>query len=135
GFRVRPWGPPRNDNRKLAARHAVGVAHAFREAVLAATLAAVLGAEHRTGARDAIDLVGVLRMDRHPHHRRVGLDAVVEALPGLADILAAIDRAVGAACRRGERGIEDFRVDRGGPDVATISLWRELADLHVDPVL
>src|SRR5438445_742317 len=86
--------------RDSAAGDGVAVAHAIGEPTLAPALAAVLRAEHLAGPRDGVDLVRVFRMRDHPHHRRIGLDAVVEALPGLADIVAAVDGAVGAARRR-----------------------------------
>src|SRR5437879_484968 len=85
------WG------RGSAAGDGVAVAHAFGEPALAPGLAGVLGAEHLADPGDGIDLARVFRMRDHPHHRRVGLDAMVEALPGLANIVAAVDRTVGAA--------------------------------------
>src|SRR6516164_115021 len=119
----------------LAAGDGVEIAGAFRQPVLVPGAAAVLRAEDLPEARDAVNLVRVARMDRHRHHRRLGLDPVIEALPGLADILAAIDRTVGAARRRAEAGIHDLGVMRRDADVATVGQRREPADLHVLPGL
>src|SRR5215472_12975434 len=96
----------------LAAGDCVEIAGAFGQPVLLPGLAAVLRAKQLAGARDAIDLVGVARMHGDRHHRGFGLDAMVEALPGLPDIVAAVDRPVGAARRRAEAGIYDLRVVR-----------------------
>src|ERR1051325_183988 len=74
-----------------------------------------------------------MRHDAPP--RRLGLDAMVEALPGLADVIAAIDRPVGAARRRAQRRVHDLRVERRSADVAAIGQGREAADLHVFPML
>src|SRR5436305_4874725 len=120
---------------KLAASDGVAVAHALGQPALGPGLATVGGAEHLADARDREDLVRVFRMRHDAHHRRLGLDAVIEALPGLADIVAAIDRAVGAARRRAQRRIHHLRVERRGPDVAAIGQRREAADLHVLPML
>src|SRR5262249_43617641 len=69
------------------------------------------------------------------HHRRLCLDVVVEALPGLADIVAAVDRSVGAARRRAQTGIHDLGVVRRYPYIAAIGQRREAADLHILPML
>src|SRR6516164_2522631 len=92
-----------------AAGDGVNVANTVRQASLAPRLATILCPEHLAKARDAVDLVGIARMHCNAHHRRLGFDAVVEAFPSLADILAAVDRPVGAARRRAEAGIHDLR--------------------------
>jgi len=113
----------------------VEIARAFRQPVLAPSAAAILGAEQLTEARDAVDLIRVARMHHHRHHRCLGLDPMVEALPGLADIVAAVDRPVGAARRRAEGGIHDLGVVRRDADVAAVGQRREPVDLHVLPML
>src|SRR5262249_39680233 len=110
------------------------VAHAVRQAVFAPALAAVLGAEYLTNARDGKDLVRVFRVQRDAHHRRIRLDAVVETLPGRADIVAAVDGAVGATGSGAQRRIHDLRVERRSADVAAVGQWRESADLHIGPM-
>src|ERR1700732_3518912 len=102
---TRPLIPRDEGPGASAAGDAIGVAHPFRQAAFAPILAGVLGAEHLAGARYRVDLVRVARVQGHAHHRRVGLDVVVEALPGLADILALVDRAVGRARRRAQRRV------------------------------
>src|SRR5262249_819555 len=113
----------------------VEVAGAFWQPVLVPGLTAVLRAEHLPEARDAIDLIGVARMDCDRHHRGLRLDPVVKALPGLADIVGAVDRTVGAACRRAEARIHQLGIVRRHADVAAVGKWREPADLHVLPAL
>src|SRR5438045_643656 len=71
---------------RSAAGDGVTVADPFGQPALAPGLAAILRPEHLANARDREDLVCVLRMRHDAHHRRLGLDAVVEALPGAADI-------------------------------------------------
>src|SRR5213596_2330791 len=66
--------------RLLAAGDRVEVARAFRQAVLVPGPATVLGAEQLPESRDAVDLVRVAGVRRDRHHRRLGLDPVVEAL-------------------------------------------------------
>src|SRR5947209_20505656 len=71
------------DRSSLSAGDGVAVAHALGQPALAPALAAVLGAEHLADAGYRIDLVRIFRVRRDAHHCRIGLDAVVEALPGL----------------------------------------------------
>src|SRR5262249_56612271 len=52
---------------------------------------AVTGAEYLAQPRDAVDLIGIARVQRHRHHRALGLDAVIDAPPGLAEVVAAIE--------------------------------------------
>src|SRR5438067_12653120 len=73
-------------------------------------------------------------MRRDAHHRVVRLDAVVEALPGLADIVAAIDRAVGAADGWAQRRIEHLRVVRRYAQIAAIAHRRIPPDLDITPM-
>src|SRR5215472_13489223 len=68
------------------------------------------------------------------HHRRLRLDPVIEALPGLADVITAEDPAVAAAECRAESGIKHLRIMRRGPQIAAIGQRREPADLDVAPV-
>src|SRR5207253_3206859 len=82
-----------------AAGDGVDVADAFGQSGLVPAAASVLGPEHLAETGDAVDLVRVARMHCDAHHRRLGLDAVVEALPGLTDVIGPVDRPVGAARR------------------------------------
>src|SRR6516164_3708117 len=120
---------------QLAAGDGVEIAGAFRQPVLVPSPPAIQRAEDLPEAGNAVNLVRVARMHRHRHHRRLGLDAMVEAPPGQANIVGAVDRSVGAARRRAEAGIHDLGVMRGDADVATVGQWREPADLHVLPGL
>ncbi len=82
--------PPRPNS---PAGQRVDVLHALRQRRLAPGRAAVLGAEHFAIARGDIHLLRVAVMQTDRHQRAVRLH-LVEALPGLADVLAAIERAV-----------------------------------------
>src|SRR5260370_6369139 len=62
--------------------------------VLLPALAAVLGAEHLALACGAVDPVRIGRALRDHHQRALHRHAVVEALPGLAQVTAAIERAL-----------------------------------------
>ena len=68
-------------------------------------MAAVARAKDLPAARDAVDLVGIARMERHPHHRGLGLDPVIETLPALPEIRAAIERPIGALRSWAEAGV------------------------------
>jgi hypothetical protein len=69
------------------------------------------------------------------HHRRLGLDPAVEALPGFADVVAAEDPAVAAAAEGwAQSGIKHLRIMRGDPQIAAIGQRREPADLDVAPM-
>src|SRR5580693_7494602 len=71
----------------------VDVPHAGRQRRFAPALAAVRRAEHFAIARGDIELLGVGVMQAHRHQGAVRLH-LVEALPGAADVLAAVERAV-----------------------------------------
>src|SRR5580658_7953657 len=103
-----------------AASQRLAIAGTLGQPVLAPALAAVLRAEDLAGLRGAIDLARVARMQRDRHHRLLGLDPVIKALPGLADIAAAENPAVKAAERRGERREHHVRVVRRGAQVAAV---------------
>src|SRR5216117_2494531 len=75
----------------------IDVLHALGRGILAPRAAAVLGAEDLAGAAHTVDALGVGRVQRDGHHGRLRLDAVVEALPRLAHVVAAVERAVLAA--------------------------------------
>src|SRR5580704_9380011 len=75
------------------ARQRVNVLHAGRQRRFAPALAAVRRAEHLAIARGDVDLLGVGVMQAHRHQGAVRLH-FVEALPGAADVLAAVERAV-----------------------------------------
>src|SRR6266478_7441638 len=77
-----------------AAGDRVAVLAARRQAMLVPAVAAVSGAKDLAAPCDAVDLVGIARMEGHTHHRRLGLDAVVEAPPAAAGIVAAVERPV-----------------------------------------
>src|SRR3984957_10223810 len=77
----------------LPARQRVNVLHARRQRCFAPALAAVRRAEHFAVARRDVDLLGVGVMQADRHQGAVWLH-LVETLPGAADVLAAIERAV-----------------------------------------
>src|SRR5260370_36630963 len=116
--------------RALGAGERIAALHAVRQAMLAPRAAAVLGAEHLTGAADAVDAVGVGRVQRDGHHRRLRLDAVIEALPRLADVVAAVERAVLAARGGAEARVQHARILRADTDVAALREPREPAHLQ-----
>src|SRR5438445_13505160 len=101
---------PRNTRlaRRSPGRSAAGdgVNVVDRERGLAPALAAVARAEHLAAARDAVHLRRVARVQRQRHHRRARLHVVIEACPRAAEVRAAIERAVLAARRGTERGVE-----------------------------
>src|SRR5262245_1384043 len=113
----------------------VGVLAARRQAMLLPAAAAVSGAEDLPAPGDAIDLVGVARMEGGTHHLGLGLQAVVEALPAAAEVLAPKQRPVGALRGGAEAGIQDPRVVRRDSNVAAVAQRREPADLDVLPAL
>src|SRR5205085_11828723 len=80
-----------------AAGDRVAIADTLRQPRLAPALAAVTCPEHLPRFRYGIDLRRIARMRRDAHHRVVRLDAVVKTLPAPADIVALVERAVGAA--------------------------------------
>src|SRR5262245_60829235 len=98
--------------------------------MLAPRASAVLRAEDLARAADAVDAVGVGRMQRDGHHGRLGLDAVIETLPRLAYIVAAIERAVLAARGRTETRVHHARILWAHADVSAIGERREASHLH-----
>src|SRR5690348_8687150 len=119
---------------RSAAGDRVAIADALRQSRLAPALAGVARAEHLSRFRHGINLRRIARMRRHAHHRVVRLDAAVETLPAPADILALIDRAVGATERRRERRIQHLRVVRRNAQIAAIAHRRIPADLDILPM-
>ena len=77
----------------LAASQCVDVLHALRQRHFKPAFAAILGAEHLAIARRDVDLPGVAVMQTDRHQRAVRRH-LVETLPSLADVLAALERAV-----------------------------------------
>src|SRR5256885_1834675 len=77
----------------LPASQRVDVLHALRQRHFKPAFAAILSAEHLAIARGDVDLLGVAVMQADRHQRPVRRH-LVEALPGLADVLAAVERAV-----------------------------------------
>src|SRR6266436_3777930 len=71
-----------------AAGDRVGVLATRRQAVLVPAMAAVSGTEDLAAPGDAVDLVGIARVEGDTHHRRLGLNSMVEATPAAARILA-----------------------------------------------
>src|SRR3984893_9405855 len=118
-----------------AAGDRVGVLAARRQPMLVPAVAAVSGAEDLAAAGDAVDLVGIARVEGHTHHRGLGFDGVVEAPPVPAGIVSPKKRPVRALRRRAEAGIQDLRVVRRHADVAAVAHRREAADLDVLPAL
>src|SRR5215475_6126633 len=89
----------------LCTGHDVDVLHMARQWILIPGGATVLRAEYLAAPRCAVDLIGVAGMQPHRHHGAMGLHAVIEALPGLTQVLTTVERAVPAARRRAETGI------------------------------
>src|SRR5215472_413517 len=77
----------------LAASQCVDVLHALRQRHFKPAFASILSAEHLAIARRDVDLLGVAAMQTDRHQRAVRRHPV-EALPSLADVLAAVERAV-----------------------------------------
>src|SRR5579862_7152776 len=110
----------------------IDVLHAGRQRCFAPAFAAVMGAEHFAIARGDINLLGVGMMQADRHQGAVRLH-LVEALPGAADILAAVERAVlGGRCHAQAR-IKRVRVLRRHFDVAAIGERREAVDPQILP--
>src|SRR5262245_165779 len=111
----------------------VAVLHAGRQRGFVPGASAAFRPEDLTEAADAIYLVGVARMQSDSHHGAVGLDTVVEPLPGLTEILAAVERTVLAPGGRAQARIQRARIGRRHPDVTGVRERREATDLHVFP--
>src|SRR4029453_15941327 len=94
---------------------------------------AVLGAEDLPAARHAVDLLGVLGVQRHAHHGGPRLHPAVHALPRAAEIVAPVERAVLAARGGAEASEEGVGIVRRYADVAGVGERREASDLHVFP--
>src|SRR5262249_26558485 len=77
-----------------AAGARVAVAGARGQSLPAPAVPAVSGGEDLARLRHANNLLRVARMHGDAHHRRLRLDPVIEALPGLADVITAEDPAV-----------------------------------------
>src|SRR5215468_11108495 len=118
---------------RLAARDGVEVLDAVGQALFRPRPPAVPRAEDLPAAADAIDLLGVAPVQGHRHHRALGLDAMVEACPALAEILAAVERAVLASRGRAQAGVQVARIRRRDEDVAAVRQRREATDLHAPP--
>src|SRR6516164_1973431 len=121
--------------RPSAAGDRVGVVAAWRQSIFLPAAATVSRAKDLAAPGDAVDLVGIAGMESQAHHRGLGLDPMVEALPRAAEILAAVERTVGALRGRAEAGVQEPRVVRRDANVAAIAERRETADLHVLPAL
>src|SRR5262249_45298536 len=87
-FPLRPPPPP-----PLPASQCVDVLNILRQRHFKPAFAAILSAEHLAIARRDVDLLGVAVMQTDRHQRAVRRHPV-EALPSLADVLAAVERAV-----------------------------------------
>src|SRR5262249_41357604 len=98
----------------------VDVANTLGQPGFAPAAAAVLRPEDLAEPRHAVDLIGVARMDRHPHHCRLRLDSMVEALPGLANVVGALDRTVSPSRSRAKAGVHGLVIMRRNPDIATV---------------
>src|SRR5207237_1930188 len=118
----------------LGAGHDVDVLHMARQWILVPGGAAVLRAEYLAAARCAVDLIGVAGMQPHRHHGALGFHAMVEALPGLAQVLTTVERAVSATRRRAEASVQHLRLLRGYLHVTGIRQRRIAPNLHILPI-
>src|SRR6266567_9503248 len=75
----------------LGAGHDVDVLHMARQWILVPGGAAVLRAEYLAATRRAVDLIGVAGMQPNRHNGAMCLHAMVEALPGLAQVLTTVE--------------------------------------------
>ena len=96
----------------LRTSHGIDVLNIFRQPVLMPARTTVLRTEHLAAACGTVDLVGITLMQPHGHHGAVCLDAMIKALPGLAQILAAIERAITAARCGAEASVHHPRILR-----------------------
>ena len=118
---------------RSGASHAVDVLHVVGQSILLPRASAILRSEDLSAARGAVHARRIGRMHVDRHHRGIRFDAMIEALPALAEILAAIERAVGAARCRRKTGLHDFRIVRRDGHIATIGKRRKSTDLDVAP--
>src|SRR6202022_4727096 len=98
----------------------------------APSFAAVLSAEHLAIARREVDLLGVAVMQADRHQRAVRRH-LVETLPALTEVLAAVERAVFRCGRDAQTSIERVRILRRNLDIAPVGERREAVDPHVLP--
>src|SRR6516225_12220301 len=91
-----------------AAGDRVAVARARGQSLPAPAVPAGSGPEDLARLRYANNLLWVARMHGDAHHRRLRLDPVIEALPGLADVITAEDPTVAAAEGRAQGGVSTF---------------------------
>ena len=103
-----------------AAGDRVAVAGARGKSLPAPAVPAVSGREDLACLRYANNLLRVARMHGDAHHRRLRLDPVIEALPGLADVITAEDPAVAAAESRAQGGVQHIRIMRRDPQIAAV---------------
>src|SRR5215203_4342149 len=111
--------PKRMTMDQLAASQRVDVLNVLRQRCLTPGLAAILRAKHLAITGGDIDLLSVRGVQANRHQRAVRLH-LVEALPALADVLAAIERAVLRRGGNAETRIERVGVLRGNPHVAPV---------------
>src|SRR5687768_10946244 len=97
---------PFTPGRRSGAGDRIGVRGALGQRVLLPALPAVLGAEDLAAARHAVDLLGVFGVERHAHHGGPRLHPAVDALPGAAEVVAPVERAVLAPRGGAETGEE-----------------------------
>src|SRR5580698_9363791 len=90
--------------------------------------------EDFTVARGDIDLlrIGMMQADRHQRAVRLHL---VEPLPGLANVAAAIERAVFRGRGNTQAGIKRVRILRRHLDIASIGEWRKAIHPQIFPGL
>src|SRR6516225_8902947 len=103
-----------------AAGDRVAVACGRGQSLPAPAVPAVSGREDLARLRYANNLLRVARMHGDAHHRRLRLDPVIEALPGLADVITAEDPAVAAAEGRAQGGVQHIRIMRRDPQIAAV---------------
>src|SRR5207253_2519143 len=116
-----------------AARHDVHVLGGGRERVLLPGVPTVLGAEDLAAPGGAVHAVGISAIQRDGHHGGARLDAVVEARPGLPQVVAAVESPRLAPRGRAETGVEHAGIVGRDLDVARVRQRGEVPDLHVLP--
>src|SRR5262245_26396504 len=125
----------RNAVELLATRDAVDVFDRRRQGHRCPGLPSVLRTEDLPLIACAdVDLVGIRVMQADRHDRAMHLH-LIEALPGLARVLAAINASVLASRRDAERAVHRFGILRGNPHIPPIGDWRELFHLQILPCL
>src|SRR3989449_11609866 len=91
---------------RSGARDGVDVLDPGGQRVLVPAPAAILGAEDLATARRAVDLVWILGVQGHGHHRTLRFHAAIHAPPALAQVVAAVEGAVLAPRRRAEARVQ-----------------------------